>query len=358
MRSIVLFAMLVGSATATRAADDAIPPGMVLVPAGEFLMGADDAYADERPARRVTVSAFYIDRYEVTNAQFAAFVREHAQFDTVEGPWFRYSVEGCVDLIAHYQQRYGPDAGQLPTPERRQQRGTIMGPIDAARWQAAWAALRAMLGKDLARDQPATQLAARAAVKQRVAEQARLPVRGVSWRDAVAYARSVSKRLPTEAEWEKAARGTDGRRYPWGPNWDPSRCRTGLAPDAGPAPVGSFPQDASPYGCHDMAGNVWEWVADWYDEDYGASSESLHDPRGPTGLPDGQLPAPSADTDLLRTAEQGREPNTRKVVRGGGWSGGEAQARFNARCSRRFWSNPNYWHLDVGFRCAITKGEL
>ena len=118
--------------------------------------------------------------------------------------------------------------------------------------------------------------------------------------------------------------------------------------------VGSFPDGASSYGCRDMAGNVWEWVSDWYGEDYYASSSrEAVDPQGPKGLPDGRLPTPSDTVDLLRTTEQGRESDTRKVIRGGSWSGPlEGHAEFNSRCTRRLWSNPSYWHPDIGFRCA------
>ena len=321
------------------------PEGMVLVPAGEFVMGSDEGATDEAPSHRVYVSAFYVDVYEVSNAAFAAFAKESGQMNSIEGPWFRYSAQGCLDLVHFYEARHGVPLKGFNGAEGGAER-------DALRWRAAAAALRSMLEEKSPESGEDGVLTSHPAIRQLIAEQARLPVRGVTWRDASAYAQWAGKRLLTEAEWEKAARGTTGWAYPWGLEWNPAYCHAGANVGAAPAPLGSFPLGASPYGCQDMSGNVWEWVADWYGETAYRCTDGAVDPRGPEGLENGQLPGPSTDIDMLRSPLQGRESNTRKVIRGGGWGGPEAQARFNLRCARRLWSNPSYGHLDVGFRCG------
>lgn len=150
------------------------PKGMVLVPPGDFIMGTDnpEASQDEKPTRKRFLPAFYIDTYEVTNAEFHAFDPTHA------------FAKGKEDI----------------------------------------------------------------------------PATGIALQEARDYAQSVGKRLPTLAEWEKAARGTDGRDYPWG-----NEFRDGIANinrQQGLTAVGTHPKSVSPYGAHDMIGNAWEWVAD------------------------------------------------------------------------------------------------
>jgi formylglycine-generating enzyme required for sulfatase activity len=226
---------------------------MVYVPAGEFLMGStdDDPYAvddDEKPQHAVYLDAFWIDRTEVTNAQYRQ----------------------CVEWGACQAPRYwDDDSSNAP-------------------------------------DQP---------------------VQWVSWHDAQAYAQWVGGRLPTEAEWEKAARGTDGRIYPWG-NSVPDCSKANYHGCADSAlSVGSHPEGASPYGALDMAGNVYEWVADWYGEDYYQRSP-LRNPVGP-------------------------DSGTARVLRGGAWFFG----RDFARCAARVFYSPDSRNSGFGFRVLVAVGQ-
>jgi iron(II)-dependent oxidoreductase len=195
------------------------PPDMVLIEAGEFMMGNENGESDQRPIRTVYLKEFWIDIYEVTNEDFQKFINERERRPP-----------------DHWQNgQYTPGRGDYP-------------------------------------------------------------IVGATWYDAFEYCSFVSKRLPTEAEWEKAARGTDGRIWPWGSVWDDTKANTWEANTNDTKLVGNHIEGKSPYGVADMAGNVWEWVNDWYQESYYSSAPD----RNPPG------PVHSSSSSY-------------KVVRGGWW---------------------------------------
>jgi formylglycine-generating enzyme required for sulfatase activity/tRNA A-37 threonylcarbamoyl transferase component Bud32 len=284
---------------------------MVFVPAGEFVMGSENLGDDERPAHRVYLDDFWIDRYEVTNERFALFVTATGYQTEAERRgwgWVWKGSDGSTELTTGWEKIEGADWRHPRGPD----------PSTTLR-QDSEPALSSSKGQ-----------------RSSIADKMDHPVVLVSWNDADTYCRWAGKRLPSEAQWEKAARGPSppqqarddegpghGRCYAWGDEFDSAKANTSESKRGDTTPVGSFsPQGDSPYGASDMTGNVWEWVADWYGSDY-YSQAPLTNPPGPiTG--------------------------TYKVLRGGSWPFDEVYARTPFRYNVK----PEYTYDFVGFRCS------
>lgn len=267
--------------------------GMAYIPAGPFLQGStpedlayfgilcaeanancfSDFFDDELPQREVTLSAFFIDVHPVTNEHFDAFVtatgyRTTAEEQGASRVWDKTSGRFIVTPGADWRHPEG-----LPTS---------------------------------------------------IAPRLRHPVVHVSYEDALAYAAWQDVRLPTEAEWEKAARGPHGFRFPWGNHWEPERLHYFHAGSlVGAVEVGRYPQGASVYGVQDMLGNVSEWVADFYDRDYYHWAPS-YNPKGPAS-----------------------HPTNQHVRRGGSWATKAGYLHSAWRMDR-----PDQTSNTLGFRCA------
>jgi formylglycine-generating enzyme required for sulfatase activity len=301
-----------------RALESSLGADMVWIPAGKFTMGANDGQPDERPLHDVKVRGFWMDRFEVSNDQFAKFVEATNYVTTAE---------------------VKPDPAQFPgVPLENLVPGSIVfeapAHVESLNNHMQW--WRYMPGANWRHPEgPGSDLKGRGTH----------PVVHVSWFDAVAYAKWAGKRLPTEAEWEYAARGgLEQNPFAWGRERFPKGLwmmniwqgqfpteNTGQDGFKGTAPVGSFPPNG--YGLHDMAGNVWEWVQDWYRPDYYA-----HSPRdNPQG------PADSMDPD---------EPGVvKKVGRGGSYLCSDMYCK-GYRPSARQKTSPDTGLSHTGFRCV------
>jgi formylglycine-generating enzyme required for sulfatase activity len=246
----------------------AIGDAMVLIPGGKFTMGYEPVNEDdwgdrdEEPIHQVNLNSFWIDKYETTAFDFSWFLNKH--LDKAD-QYIRLGKATTIEL------RHGKFS---PRP-----------------------------GMD------------------------RLPANGISWYGADTYCRFIEKRLPTEAEWEKAARGVDKRIFPWGnsfpnPQWITFRRKFSKLGFKVFSPVDEMGKSQSPYGIYHMAGNVWEWVADWYDDSYYEYSPES-DPQGP-------------------------ESGESKVLRGGNWY----YKAYYLRSTYRFNDNPESLKVWQGVRCA------
>jgi formylglycine-generating enzyme required for sulfatase activity len=259
----------------------AAAPELARIPAGEFLMGSSDAEFDERPVHRVHVSEFLISRFAVTQGEYARF----------------------VDQTGHPP----PDLRNLPLITS----GGLESMFKDLAAPYLWQEGRPPSGRE------------------------RHPVVLITYEDALAYCRWLSRvvgrpvRLPTEAEWERAARGgLETHKFPWGDEIGPEHANFLADPaskrNGGTRQVGAFPPND--YGLFDMAGNTWEWVADWYGADYYATSES----RDPVGPPQGVF----------------------RIVRGGSWVNDDVEM---LRCAYRHKVPPDTYAYSIGFRIVCIE---
>lgn len=311
------------------------PAGMVWVPGGTFQMGASSARArpNERPAHPVRIDGFWMDRHHVTNAQFAEFVHATGYVTTAER---KPSWESLQAQLPPGTAR-PPDSALVPGGVVFVGTERPVSLDDYTRW---W---RFVPGADWRHPGgPGTTIEGRADH----------PVVQVSYEDARAYARWVGKRLPTEAEWEFAARGgLDQATYAWGEVFRPGGRDMGRMWNAdasafpkleakmlpGTTPVGSFPPNG--YGLFDMAGNAWQWVADRYRSD--AFARQAESASGPVANPVG--PADSYDPAGLRADAP------KRVIRGGSFLCNEAYCE-GYRVSARQGQDPDSGSSNVGFR--------
>lgn len=281
--SVLIACLLIGSFSWLSCQKEQLDNSMVLISAGPFIMGStwEHSNPDQKPIHEIYLDDYYIDKYEVTNENFQTFIEaggyEKRQFWSEKGwQWYQNHVKKRQELAYH-----------------------LSGHSDL----------------NLVSVRPNS-------FSRAYFNQLKQPVTGVNWYEAQAYAKWAKKRLPTAAEWEKAARGTDKRIYPWGNTFDWSNLFLPTSYGRRVNLVGSIPDNASPYGIMDMAGSVWEWTADWYSDSYYSISPRKN-PKGPSN-------------------------GNRKELRGGFWGSNRRQFR----CSYRYAGVPEQRFLSIGFRCA------
>ncbi len=292
--------------------------GMVWIPAGEFWMGTADGRSDQMPQHRVSVSGFWLDRTEVTNEEFERFVTASGYVTLAERKPDPKDFPGAPpELLVPGAVVFSPPENEVALTDAMSWWRYVPG----ASWRHPEGPNSSILGRE------------------------KHPVVQVAWLDAVAYAQWAGKRLPTEAEFEYAARGgLDRQEFAWGSEqtpggkwlaniWQGRFPKENTAGDgfAGTAPVASFP--ANGFGLFDMAGNVWQWCSDWYRSDYYAQSPA-QDPPGPTD---------SFDPE---------EPGTKKrVQRGGSYLCNDSYCG-GYRPGARMKCTPDTGLSHSGFRCA------
>lgn len=279
---------------------------MVRIDAGTFIRGSNKQdtegmqarygfaaplYQDEHPQAQLYLDAFWMDVYEVTNKAYKTYIlntKRMMPFAWVNNG-YALTESALREMDLEKLRNVAVDNFKLDVDTRKMDKPSL---------------LAALLAHQLKQD--------------------KMPVGGVNWFDARKFCQWRSSRLPSEAEWEKAARGPDGLEYPWGNQWDPAITNTGEDAEweEGIAPVGSYQRNKSPYGVYDLSGNVWEWVEDWY------------------------KPYPDATYQSEAFGEKNR------VIRGGGGGIGHYSISYFFRGATRQFSEPEMESDDVGFRCA------
>lgn len=266
------------------------PSDMVCVTAGTFTMGSNIGDADELPTHAVTLSEFLIDKHEVSFGQYMQ----------------------CVQAGKCGMPRYYP-----PLKQRRVVGSTVISKLPKKK-----RGVRHATPDRVFRVKVATILVNK-----------QLPAAGITWTDARKYCQQKGRHLPTEAQWEYAARGVKGNYYSWG--GAPPICERVNSAKCGkhPKPVRSLAKGASPFGALQMTGNAWEWVHDWYAPKYYAISKGATDPTGPANFSDPL-------TGHMKYRHRG--------LRGGSWSGIPSELRT----AYRYRLLPTMYANDIGFRCA------